>query len=238
MRKYLVLILLLALLPFSAHAAEFPEEAPTPFTVEDVYQITEGLTVVGDYVMLLSPTNYAWWFEGEATGISYLTLINETEDEILGITTLALYAEEGLIEGAPDGIALSLGEETMAREAWLTDAYWAHADYALPLIRAVGLGAAASDVVAAFHSESPDMPDYGLDALHEDAASARIFRDAFFILGGQRLTDEETGETIYHYGWCSHLEEEESWREYFSLDYIIAEERVQAIILSYSADPE
>jgi hypothetical protein len=175
-------------------------------------------------------------YQGAATGATYLTLITEAADGTeLGEATVSVNLDDQLIDGAETGQRETLPEGLKDQQAWLVDARWMSADYALPFIRGIKPGAAQEDVVSAFFSRSQEEPQYSIQDINPAVDETwRINENANL---GASVSACEDGSVNYVYGWCT-LDTPDDWREYDQLVYHIAGGFVVSIDLTYSSDPE
>ncbi len=111
----LALCLMLVLCPLCVRAEALPLNA------DDVKQITEtGFTTMGEYVEALKPTFYSWYYEGDATGVTYFDLEVPGGGVTLSVSDVPDYQDDDQgLEGVSE-----LKGDVLTKEATLVGASW------------------------------------------------------------------------------------------------------------------
>ena len=215
------------------------EMIPAPFTAQDIADITSALHTVGDYVQCVSPTAYICNIGGPMSGMNEVVLALRTDDtkgEALGFAMVAFTADGKVLEQIPPGEFDVLPEAILSLEARLVEAWWMSDAYALPTIRGVKVGAAAQDVVQAFFSRNPELPEYTITDLNPAVDETWNIREGALI-GAEASTEpgENNTSSLYSYGWCN-LNNANEKRTYYSLEYGVRKGSVFSIVFKSSEE--
>ena len=209
-----------------------------PFTYEsDVEPMLSGLTVLG-VMEAIDVQSVSWYYEGDATGTTRLTLDGDS-----GWVELSVMAPEGSELYASDDENQSpelVPEELYQDDAVIAGAGWGEPGFALSPIRGVDVGASEQDVLDAFLCEDPAGDVfYGLEALNPQADESWLTDPDGFIGGRRYATDPEWGSVTegIEYSWTN-LEEPGEWHWYYQLRYELADGEVVGIYLVSYTDAE
>jgi hypothetical protein len=226
------LLAALALMGFAAGCGapkEQYEQSTQPFREQDVAQVIEGLQTVGDYVDAVSPSNYEWFYIGDVTGETQLTLHNPD-----GMVALNIIAPGGVISGMAEGVADELPADILLLEGSLAAIEWLSPRFlAVPTVRGVNVGDSKDKVLAAYLRVGSASALYTLDDLGD--VEGGIVADWAFV-GGRII--EKGGfydfDTI-EYGFCTPLEAN-VWKQYYNILYDIEDDAVRSIRLYVEGD--
>lgn len=234
----LLSVLLLALLLIAAGCAaggtqEVYEQSTEPFSQQDVADILQGLETVGDYVNAMDPTNYSWFFIGEATGETQLTLNNPD-----GRIAIRFKTPDGTIGGLVEGESEQLPAEILELKAIAVSIEWLNEYFsAIPTIRGIEVGAPEEKVLSGFLRNGDGDVMYTIEDINKEADESWIADWAF--VGGKLVPKGGSGgfyewDTLV-YGWCA-LTGPEEWKEYYKLEYQLDGDAVRSIRLEIQGD--
>lgn len=240
-KRFAILLALLMAIAclLGASATAFGATAkPKPFSDKDVAALDAKNSLLIDYVQLLDPSYYSWYYE-EASGNTTLTMEALKGKKLVGDVTMRVDLGDDLINGLEsDDKAPSLSKMTDYKPVTLLGASWFSSSFKLPTIRGIKIGATKKQVLAAFPNSGKSAL-YGITALNPKAKQSWLRSDVF--IGGRIFTPKVKSsmkeDYVIEYGW-THLNKADEWREYYTLCYGMKKDKVIFIQLSYNTDAE
>ena len=208
-----------------------------PFSYEDVQAYTANLTTVKDYVEAFAPQKYSWWYEGEATGVTYLIFSGEYAD-----ATVMLTSPDGTILGMQEAedqltqIGDALPEQILSLTCYMSEiCIWGKEFSAIVPVRGIHIGDARDKVLNAYLNKGVDgaLALYTNKDVYPDIETFDY--DEWYLVGGQHILAEgDTFERI-DYGWADVTAE---WKEYYLISFRIQGDKVDQITLGMSTAAE
>lgn len=205
MKQLLVIVLCFLVLAVPAFA-----DAPGPLTMDDVELIVHGeYETVQDYIDAFAPTEYSWYYEGEATNTTVFTLGATLGGISLAVADAKKYQndEEGFI-GAD-----ALKGDVLEKPAELVGVYWEGAGFdKLPLPRGIKLGDSKEKLQATIGNMAYGSLEPGeYEENYDETASYTI-------------TLEADGA--------------EGWKQYYAFDFFLSEGKIAQVQMQYYTDAE
>lgn len=228
------LCLLMVFLTFLAVlGCERYEQNTVPFTAADVSSVLQGFETVDDYVKAVKPTNFEWFYIGDTTRETQLTISNPD-----GRVMLRFVAKDGKIGGNAEGQAMELHSDILALKASVVGIEWLTADFAgIPTVRGLRIKDSRKKVQSAFLYKGPGDVLYTIADLNANADKSWIADWAF--VGGRFLYKGQEGGfndyDVLEYGYCV-LESKQAWKLYYNLLFDLEGGKVRSIRLYIEGD--
>ena len=182
----------------------------------------------------VEPTNYSWFFIGEATGETQLVLNNPD-----GIVEIRFKTQSGSIAGEAEGESEQLPDDILSLPATVTAIEWLNENFvAIATIRGIDVGANKEKVLSGYLRTGNDADVmYTIEDINAQADMSWIAEWA--IVGGRFIPKGGSGgfyewDTL-EYGWCE-LTGPDVWKEYYKLVYELDNNVVRSIRLYIEGD--